>query len=144
MSIELTDAQSQALAAEGDAAVVVDPRTERQYHLVPATPRNENQAAESPLPAAVQASRAALLRDLPDLLKIKKNRGQCVCYQGNRRIGIARFRYELQNECAGLGIPHDEYYIGVIEEQEFTAEEVIDGYRPDLVEEYPETSCPSS
>ena len=34
MSIELTTEQSQTLAAEGDEAVVIDPRTGQSYRLV--------------------------------------------------------------------------------------------------------------
>lgn len=125
MSIELTQAQAQALAAEGERVVVIDPRTERQYRLVPANPPNDGRSDESALPSAAQASRAALCRDLPDLLRIRSFRGQCVCYQGNRRIGIARFRHELQEQCVRLGISPNEYYIGVIEEHELIEEEEI-------------------
>lgn len=35
MSIELTDDQAQVLSNEGEAAIVIDPRTRQQYRLVP-------------------------------------------------------------------------------------------------------------
>jgi hypothetical protein len=144
MSIELTDAQALELAAEGEGTVVIDPRTERRYRLVPANPTHSDPSGATALPPAVQASRAALRRDLPDLLKTEKNRGQCVCYQGNRQIGIARFRHALQEQCIRLGILPNEYYIGVIEEGELIDEEEIDGFRPDLVENSPKNPCHSS
>jgi hypothetical protein len=140
--IELTEEQLRALAAEGEPPMVIDPRTKQQYRLVPAdaAERTGLSAPVGEMPQGVRASREALLRDLPELLK--SHGGQCVCYHGGRRIGIGH-EADLIRACQKLGLKGHEYYIGVIEERELIEEEEIDVFRPDLVED-PDIPCQSS
>ena len=146
MHIELTADQSRALSGQNGSVVVIDPVTRREYHLIPAAKSdglNEIVAAALPeIPPGVRASREALWRDLPELLKVKKNHGQCVCYHGNRRIGIG-IESNLVRICQELGLKDHEYYIGIVEEAEFIEVEEVESFRPDLVEDRDnETPCP--
>jgi len=123
---------------------VIDPQTRQQYRLVRAEVSNRN-GSHLPvpvIPAGVRVAREALWRDLPELLKSRGNHGQCVCYHGNQRIGLGE-EAELIRACQKLGLHRHEYYIGVIELQEFIEEEETEAFRPDLVEGS-EFSCPSS
>jgi hypothetical protein len=142
--IDLTQDQLRALATEGESAILVDPKTRQQYRLV----RTEvNDQVRSPLetaevPPGVKGSREALLRDLPELLRTRRNRGLCACYHGNLRIAIGH-EADLIRAAQKLGLRRSEYYIGVIEESESVEEEEIEVFRPDLVEE-PNIPCQPS
>ncbi len=74
-------------------------------------------AAESPfpeLPKGIRRSKAALRRDLPALLAVRRNRGKSVCYRGDERVGIGDF-LTLMGECNRRGFADDEFIIDRIE-----------------------------
>jgi hypothetical protein len=128
-TIELTDEQRQALQAEpGKPVDVVDPATRRRYVLLDQDQYERvrsvlENAASSPsgpassfeVPPGILRSQQAFWRDLPDLLKNKRNHGKWVCYQGDARIGIAGTQRELIQECLRRGLRDDEYDLDVIE-----------------------------
>ncbi len=134
MKIELTEQQEQA-ANRGLPVEVVNPATNRAY-LVFAKETFEGPRAalvsNHPAPAAVepfpppgvQQSRAAFLRDLPDLLRNKKHDRWFALYHGARRIRIACKYEDLLQECRTRGIGRDAYYIGIIRHHEPEPEEI--------------------
>ena len=69
------------------------------------------------IPPGIRCSQEAFWRDLPELLKNKKNRGKWVCYHGEERLGIAAREEPLLRECLRRGIPDDAYHLDVIEPQ---------------------------
>ena len=56
-----------------------------------------------------------VVRELPDLLKNKKNHGKWVAYYGDERIGIAPSDEPLIRECIRRGLRDDEYDLEIIE-----------------------------
>ena len=106
--IELTDDQRQALQAEqGKPLDVVDPAT-RQRYVILAQEQYERVRSflEQPAPADVTEvppgilrSQQAFWRDLPELLKNKRNHGKTACYFGDECIGIANSDRPLIGEC---------------------------------------------
>jgi hypothetical protein len=126
MTIELTETQRQALQAESGKPVdVVDPTTQRRFVLL-AQEQYERvrllleHAAEGAMMAecavspGILRSQQAFWRDLPDLLKTKKNHGKWVCYREDERIGIADSDEPLIRECLRRNIPDDGYDLFVI------------------------------
>ena len=61
---------------------------------------------------------AAVLRDLPGLLKDESLRGQWIAYHGDERIGIAPSEESLIQVCSRKGLKSDHYEIFVIDETE--------------------------
>jgi hypothetical protein len=102
---------------------VIDPSTHDAYVVVRAEVY-ERQAGTLPQPAEeinpdvppqlLRAARA-FWRDLPELLKGRRNRGLWVAYHGDERIGIARRPKDLIRECDRRGIADGEYHLDVIE-----------------------------
>ena len=76
-------------------------------------PSSSREAFE--IPPGIRRSQEAFWRDLPELLKTRKNRGKWVCYRGDERIGIASTQVELIRECLRRGLHDDEYDLDVIE-----------------------------
>src|SRR5258708_1327243 len=117
-TIELTDEQRQALQADpGNPVDVVDPATRRRYGLLDQDMYERvrqvlKHAGSSPtapcssfqVPPGILRSQQAFWRDLPALLKNKRNHGKWVCYQGDERIGIAGTGRELIQECQRRGL----------------------------------------
>jgi hypothetical protein len=126
VKIELTEEQAHA-ARQGQPVEVVDPQTQRAYLVIlreayerdrhgvgPPLPPDAREEATG-VPPGIRRSQEAFWRDLPELLKSKKNRGKWVCYHGDERIGIARTQAELIRECLRRGLHDDEYDLDVIE-----------------------------
>lgn len=69
-------------------------------------------AADVPeIPEGIRRAKAALRRDLPELLAGRRTRGKWVCYHLETRIGISKDDMDLIRECNRRNIPHDEYTI---------------------------------
>jgi len=68
-----------------------------------------------PIPPGILRSQEAFWRDLPDLLRNRKNLGKWVGYHKEERIGIARDKTTLIREILRRGVPRDEYYLDKIE-----------------------------
>ena len=123
-TIELSDEQRQALQAEqGKPLDDVDRATKQRYVLLlreqfdrlrtplePVSPAELNE-----VPPGILRSQQAFWRDLPELLKNKKDRGRWVCYRGDVRIGVAESDEPLIRECIRRNIPDDEYGLFTIE-----------------------------
>jgi len=126
-SIELTDEQRRIIEAEqGHPVDVIDRATNRSYVLlareqyekvhsllVAPPPPPESEATMAAAPGNLR-SQQAFWRDLPELLRDKKNRGQWVCYHGDERIGIGTYE-DLIGACLRRGLRDDEYDLTVIE-----------------------------
>jgi hypothetical protein len=129
MKIELNDEQQQAVQ-QGRAVEIVDPTTDRAYlvmarEVYESTNVLQGQGASPAagketrgIPPGILRSQQAFWRDLPALLKIKRNRGKWVCYHGDQRIGIAGTKTELIRETQQRSIGRGEYYIAVIRQRE--------------------------
>jgi hypothetical protein len=131
MILELTEQQRQLVKGQAGRPVeVVDPDTQRLYMLVARgqfekvramldEPLPDPAASSQPpveIPAGIRRSQESFWRDLPEVLKQRKLRGQCACYSGDELIGISRNDAELIQRCLKRGIPRDEFYVGYIEE----------------------------
>lgn len=132
MSIELTDEQRLALQAEpGKPVDVVDPSTSQRYVLIAREQYEQvrslledGEAPEKPegaseIPPGILRSQQAFWRELPELLKDKRNHGKWVCYHGDERVGIARTQRDLIEECLRRGFKDDDYDLDVIEPHAF-------------------------
>lgn len=116
--IELTQMQFQAIES-GEAVRVQAPEIGGDIVLLRAekfeSMRNQLEGREKPdpqeasdVPPGILRSQQAFWRDLPELLKNKRNHGQWVCYHGDERVGIARTKIELIRECLRRGFQDDE------------------------------------
>jgi hypothetical protein len=125
MTIELTDAQRQALQAESGKPVdVVDPTTQRRFVLLAQEQYErvrlllehspEEAMAGCEVAPGILRSQQAFWRDLPELLKTKRNHTKWVCYREDERIGIADSDEPLIRECLRRNIPDDGYDLFVI------------------------------
>ena len=117
--IELNSEQRLA-AAQGEPVQIIDPVTSDAYVLLraevyarladvverPATkPRSE-------IPPLVLQSQKAFWRDLPELLKVKRNHKTWAAYHGDERVAITRSDVEAYQECFRRGLKHEEFYVG--------------------------------
>jgi hypothetical protein len=126
-TVELTNEQRQALQAEsGNPLDVIDTATQRHYVLLAKEHYerlrallDESTRAESErvshVPLGILRSQRAFWRNLPGLLKDKRNHGRWVAYHGDELVGIARTESELLRECIRRRLPDDEYDLDVIE-----------------------------
>jgi len=134
MTIELTEAQRQALQADhGSPVDVVDPATREHYVLLAREQYervqpflNSRALGESgrlhrepgnEIPAvspSIRQSQESFWRDLPELLTDERNKGLWVCYHRDERIGIGSYEH-LIRECVRRGLSENEYDIEVIE-----------------------------
>jgi hypothetical protein len=99
-------------------------------------------ALEAPEPAievppGILRSQQAFWRDLPELLKKKRNHDKWVCYHGDDRIGIAWDTHDLIREIHRRALPNDAYYLAIIQPQDAPPWEDIEveSPRPPVVEE---------
>src|SRR5947209_6954343 len=124
--IELTPEQRQAMA-QGQPVRIIDEITHDAYVLVRAevfermAGASQSPPAEevSPLIApAMLRSQRGFWRDLPELLKNRRNHGKWVAYHGDERVGLGKTRTELYRHCLGRGLRRGEFYIDRIEEAE--------------------------
>ena len=126
-TIELTDQQRHALQMDqGKPIDVVDPATMKHYVLIgqeqfervrllleqEVAPGEEGPGEVAP---GILRSQQAFWRDLPELLKTKKNRDKWVCYHGDERIGIANDDVPLIRECLRRGLTDDVYDLFIIQ-----------------------------
>lgn len=129
--IELTDAQRQALQAEpGKPVEVVDPATRRRYVLLereqydrvrPWLDQADGPEPEDPtagIPPGILRSQQAFWRDLPELLRDRRNRGRWAAYHLDERIGVAADGTKLIREIRRRGLSQDDYYIDRVEAQD--------------------------
>jgi hypothetical protein len=68
------------------------------------------------VPSGILRSQQAFWRDLPELLKNKRNHGKWVCYHGDERVGIGTHE-QLIRACIRRGIRHDAFHLDLIEAQ---------------------------
>ena len=66
------------------------------------------------VPPGILQSQQAFWRELPLLLRNKRNLGKWVCYHGDERIGIGSYE-ELIRECVRRGLGDDAYDLDIIE-----------------------------
>jgi hypothetical protein len=125
--IELTPQQREALDEyQGEPVRVVDPVTRDAYLLVRADVfERMTGGLQLPLEEAISFIAPAMLRaqkafwrDLPELLKNKRIRGQWVAYHGDERVSIGRDDGELYRECLRRGLQRGEFYVDQICERE--------------------------
>jgi hypothetical protein len=81
--------------------------------------------AAAEVPPGILRSQQAFWKDLPELLKNKRNRGKWVCYHGDERVGIGDHK-ALIRETLQRRIPEDAYYIDRIQWQELAPWEDIE------------------
>jgi hypothetical protein len=125
--IELTDEQRRALASEAGKPVgVVNPDTQQRYVLIAQEQYERvrsllepsgaaaSPASRSNIPPGILRSQQAFWRDLPELLREKRQHRQWVGYRGDERIGIASTERDLIRECLRRGYRDDEYYTALI------------------------------
>jgi hypothetical protein len=67
------------------------------------------------IPAGILAARAALRKDLPNLLANRRCRGKMACYSSDGQIGIGNDYLALVRECVKRGIPDDAFIVERIE-----------------------------
>jgi len=120
--IELNSEQRQAMA-QGQPVQIIDPVTHDTYVLVPAE-MYARLSGEPPRPAhtpnpgiapLMLRSMQAFWRDLPELLKKRRNRGKWAAYHGEERVVIARSDVEAYQECFRRGLKRGEFYVGWLE-----------------------------
>ena len=75
------------------------------------------------IPEGIRRAKAALRRDLPELLADRRNRGKWVCYWLERRVGIGRDYLALIREVNRLDIPDGEFVLDKIDERAGSDEE---------------------
>jgi hypothetical protein len=62
-----------------------------------------------PIPPMIQRSQAAFRRDMH--LLMKTHHGQWVAYHGEKRLGFARSKVKLVQECLRKGLKDDEFVV---------------------------------
>ena len=119
--IELTPEQRQAVK-QGKPVRVVDSTTRDAYVIVRAeedeplsggttSPADE---AGSEIAPGILLSMRAFWRDLPELLKVRRNHRKWVAYHGAERVGIAADDVTLIRELVRRQISDDAYYLATI------------------------------
>ena len=120
--IELNSEQRQAMA-QGQPVQIIDPLTHDAYVLVraeeyarlagaPQRPAGQPHPEIAPL---MLRSMQAFWRDLPELLKKRRNRGKWAAYHGEERVVIARSEVDAYQECFRQGLKRGEFYVGWLE-----------------------------
>jgi hypothetical protein len=67
------------------------------------------------IPPNLLKAQQAFWRDLPELLKDRRNLGKWVAYSAEERIGISRDDTELIRLCQRRGLQSNDYYLDIIE-----------------------------
>jgi hypothetical protein len=116
--IELSPEQRQA-AAQGKPVAIIDPLTHDAYVLVRAEVFARLAPQDSPvehldpgIPPLVLRSQQAFGRDLPELLKHKRNRGKWAAYNGEERVAVSASDVDAYQECFRRGLKREEFYVG--------------------------------
>jgi hypothetical protein len=132
--IELTPEQRQAVE-QGQPVRVVDPTTRDAFVVVRAevyeklaglAPPPPEESASATAPGTLH-SMQAFWRDLPELLKRRRNHGKWVAYHGDQLLGIATDDAPLIREVLRRGLPAEAYFLTRIvptEQPPWEAEEV--------------------
>jgi hypothetical protein len=119
--IELNIEQRQAMA-QGQPVRIIDPDTQDAYvlfraddyaRLEEALPRPAGQPHPE-IPPMVLRSEQAFWRDLPELLKKRRNRGKWVAYHGEERVAITRSSVDAYQACFRRGLKHEQFYVGKV------------------------------
>jgi hypothetical protein len=66
----------------------------------------------SEIPPLELQSQKAFWRDLPELLKMKRNRKKWAAYHGDERVAITGSDVDAYQECFRRGLKHEEFYVG--------------------------------
>jgi hypothetical protein len=120
--IELNPEQRQAMA-QGEPVHIIDPLTHDAYVLVPAEeyarltgtlPQPAHQPPPEIAPLMLR-SQQAFWRDLPELLKDRRNRGKWAAYHGEERVAVQRSEVDAYQECFRRGLNRGEFYVGKLE-----------------------------
>ena len=120
--IELNAEQRQTMA-QGQPVRIIDPETHDAYVLFRAVdyarldgdlPRPVR-PPHPEIPPMILRSEQAFWRDLPELLKRRRNRGRWVAYHGDERVAITRSSVDAYQECFRRGLKHEEFYVGKIQ-----------------------------
>ncbi|HKI33357.1 MAG TPA: hypothetical protein VKA46_16000 [Gemmataceae bacterium] len=123
--IELTPEQWQAVE-RGEPVRLVDDTTHDTYILMRAEVYEQtagvlqppaDEAASLIQPAMLRAQQA-FWRDLPELLKDRRNHGKWVAYHGDERVGFGRDDGELYRTCLQHGLERGEFYVARIRERD--------------------------
>ncbi len=78
------------------------------------------------IPPGILRSQQAFWRDLPELLRHRRNRGRWAAYHLDERIGVGADHTKLVREIVRRGIAADDYYLGRIEPQDEAPWETIE------------------
>ncbi len=143
--IELTPEQRQAVE-HGEPVRVVDPQTRGAYVVVRAEVFDRMAAGAPSVPAepdiqiapGILRSMQAFWRDLPELLKTRRNRSKWVAYHGDERVGIAADDTTLIRELVRRKISEFECYVATIRPRSFAPweEEEVEALKPEHLEDY--------
>jgi hypothetical protein len=117
--IELNSEQRQAMA-QGEALRIIDPLTHDAYVLVRAdeferlvgAPRRPVDQPHPEIPPQRLRSMQAFWRDLPELLKKRRNHKKWAAYHGDERVAITRSSVDAYQACLRRGLKHGEFYVG--------------------------------
>jgi hypothetical protein len=117
--IELSSEQRQAMA-QGEALHIIDPLTQDAYVLLRAdeferlvgAPRRPVDRPHPEISPQRFRSMQAFWRDLPELLKNRRNHKKWAAYHGDERVAIARSDVEAYQECFRRGLKRGEFYVG--------------------------------
>jgi hypothetical protein len=121
--IELNPEQRQAMT-QGQPVRIIDPETQDAYVLFRAV---DFARLEGSLPRPVEEpppeiapmmlrSMQAFWRELPELLKKRRNRGKWAAYHGEERVAISRSDVDAYQECFRRGLKRGEFYVGWLKE----------------------------
>jgi hypothetical protein len=99
--------------------------------LAPAPPAGEPTEPDAEVAPGIRRAQEAFWRDLPELLRTKRNQGQWVAYRQDERIGVSLSPQKLLRAIRSRGIPRDEYYLAVIRPHE------LPPWEPEQVEPIP-------
>ena len=69
------------------------------------------------IPEMIRKAQAAFRRDLPELLKDRRLRGQWVAYHGEQQLAIGKSKTMLCQQCLQGGTPDMQLYIRLIRPQ---------------------------
>ncbi|HKI32968.1 MAG TPA: hypothetical protein VKA46_14040 [Gemmataceae bacterium] len=143
--IELTPEQRQAIE-QGQPVRVIDRTTLDTYVLLRAEAFEELTGqrpipaddASAEIPPGILRSMQGFWRDLPELLKSKRNHRKWVAYHGEERVGIAADDRTLIRELNRRKIPPDAWYVATIRPRQLAPweiEEVAD-LKPEHLQDY--------
>jgi hypothetical protein len=66
------------------------------------------------IPETIKKAQAAFRRDLPELLKDRRLRGQWVAYHGEKRVGTGKSKQVLYQQCLRQGMTYGEFVVRFI------------------------------